>query len=63
MFSIENENETESDIYTPTLKLNRSIFEIDSARKFSLGAEVSKIAKVETLESSQQNLGFKILKR
>ena len=44
-FSIENENETESDIYTPTLKLKRSIFEIDSARKFSLGAEVSKIAK------------------
>ena len=42
-FSIENE--TESDIYTPTLKLKRSIFEIDSARKFSLGAEVSKIAK------------------
>ena len=46
-FSIDNENETEteSDIYTPTLKLKRSIFEIDSARKFSLGAEVSKIAK------------------
>ena len=44
-FSIENENETESDIYTPKLKLKRSIFEIDSARKFSLGAEVSKIAK------------------
>ena len=42
-FSIENE--TETDIYTPTLKLKRSIFEIDSARKFSLGAEVSKIAK------------------
>ena len=39
------ENETESDISTPTLKLKRSIFEIDSARKFSLGAEVSKIAK------------------
>ena len=44
-FSIENETETERDIYTPTLKLKRSIFEIDSARKFSLGAEVSKIAK------------------
>ena len=46
-FSIDNENETEteSDIYTPTLKLKRSIFEIDSARKFSLGTEVSKIAK------------------
>ena len=42
-FSIENE--IESDIYTPTLKLKRSIFEIDSARKFSLAAEVSKIAK------------------
>ena len=39
------ENETESNIYTPTLKIKRSIFEIDSARTFSLGAEVSKIAK------------------
>ena len=39
------ENETESDIYTPTLKLKRSIFEIDSARIFSLSTEVSKIAK------------------
>lgn len=39
------ENVTESSIFTPTLKLKRSIFEIDSARKFSLGAEVSKIAK------------------
>ena len=39
------ENGTESDTYIPILKLKRSIFEIDSARKFSLGAEVSKIAK------------------
>ena len=39
------ENETESNIYTPTLKLKRSNFEIDSARTFSLSSEVSKIAK------------------
>ena len=30
------ENDTESNIYTPTLKLKRSNFEIDSARTFSL---------------------------
>lgn len=39
------ENETVSNIYTPTLKLKRSNFEIDSARTFSLSSEVSKIAK------------------
>ena len=41
-----SEDETPSDIGSiPTLELNKSVFEIDSAREFSLSAEVSKIAR------------------
>lgn len=41
-----SEDETLSDIEViPTLELNKSVFEIDSAREFSLSAEVSKIAR------------------
>ena len=41
-----SENETPSDIESiPTLEVNKSVFEIDSAREFSLSAEVSKIAR------------------
>ena len=41
-----SEDETPSDIESiPTLEVNKSVFEIDSAREFSLSAEVSKIAK------------------
>ena len=41
-----SEDETPSDIEViPTLELNKSVFEIDSAREFSLSAEVSKIAR------------------
>ena len=41
-----SEDETPSDIESiPTLELNKSVFEIDSAREFSLSAEVSKIAR------------------
>ena len=40
------EDETPSDIGSiPTLEVNKSVFEIDSAREFSLSAEVSKIAR------------------
>ena len=40
------EDETPSVIGSiPTLELNKSLFEIDSAREFSLSAEVSKIAR------------------
>ena len=41
-----SEDETPSDIGSiPTLEVNKSVFEIDSAREFSLSAEVSKIAR------------------
>ncbi len=41
-----SEDETPSDIESiPTLEVNKSEFEIDSAREFSLSAEVSKIAR------------------
>ena len=41
-----SEDETLSDIESiPTLEVNKSVFEIDSAREFSLSAEVSKIAR------------------
>jgi hypothetical protein len=41
-----SEEETPSNIEAiPTLEVNKSIFEIDSAREFSLSAEVSKIAR------------------
>ena len=41
-----SEDETPSVIGSiPTLELNKSVFEIDSAREFSLSAEVSKIAR------------------
>ena len=41
-----SEDETPSVIGSiPTLELNKSLFEIDSAREFSLSAEVSKIAR------------------
>ena len=41
-----SEDETSSDIESiPTLEVNKSVFEIDSAREFSLSAEVSKIAR------------------
>ena len=41
-----SEDETPSDIESiPTLEVNKSVFEIDSAREFSLSAEVSKIAR------------------
>ena len=44
--SVYLENETPSDIESiPTLEVNKSVFEIDSAREFSLSAEVSKIAR------------------
>ena len=40
------EDETPNDIESiPTLEVNKSVFEIDSAREFSLSAEVSKIAR------------------
>ena len=43
---IVSEDETPSDIESiPTLEVNKSVFEIDSAREFSLSAEVSKIAR------------------
>ena len=41
-----SEDETPSDIESiPTLEINKSVFEIDSAREFSLSAQVSKIAR------------------
>ncbi len=41
-----SEDEAPSDIETiPTLEVKKSVFEIDSAREFSLSAEVSKIAR------------------
>ena len=41
-----SEDETPSDIESiPTLEVNKSVFEIDTAREFSLSAEVSKIAR------------------
>ena len=41
-----SEDDTSSDIESiPTLEINKSVFEIDSAREFSLSAEVSKIAR------------------
>ena len=41
-----SEDETPRDIGAiPTLEVNKSVFEIDSAREFSLSAEVSKIAR------------------
>ena len=41
-----SEDETPSDIESiPILEVNKSVFEIDSAREFSLSAEVSKIAR------------------
>ena len=41
-----SEDETPSDIESiPTLEVNKSVFEIDSAREFSLSAEVSKIVR------------------
>ena len=41
-----SEDETPNDIESiPTLEVNKSVFEIDSAREFSLSAEVSKIAR------------------
>ena len=41
-----SEDDTPSDIQSiPTLEVNKSVFEIDSAREFSLSAEVSKIAR------------------
>ena len=41
-----SEDDTPSDIESiPTLEVNKSVFEIDSAREFSLSAEVSKIAR------------------
>ena len=41
-----SEDETPSDIESiPTLEVDKSVFEIDSAREFSLSAEVSKIAR------------------
>ena len=41
-----SEDDTPSDIQSiPTLEANKSVFEIDSAREFSLSAEVSKIAR------------------
>ena len=41
-----SEDETPSDIESiPTLEVNKSVFEIDSAREFSLSVEVSKIAR------------------
>ena len=41
-----SEDDTPSNIQSiPTLEVNKSVFEIDSAREFSLSAEVSKIAR------------------
>ena len=41
-----SEDETPNDIESiPTLEVNKSVFEIDTAREFSLSAEVSKIAR------------------
>ena len=41
-----SEDEIPNDIESiPTLEVNKSVFEIDSAREFSLSAEVSKIAR------------------
>ena len=41
-----SEDDTSSNIESiPTLEVNKSVFEIDSAREFSLSAEVSKIAR------------------
>ena len=41
-----SEDDTPNDIESiPTLEVNKSVFEIDSAREFSLSAEVSKIAR------------------
>jgi len=41
-----SEDDTPSDIQSiPTLEANKTVFEIDSAREFSLSAEVSKIAR------------------
>ena len=41
-----SEDETPNDIESiPTLEVNKSVFEIDSAREFSLSVEVSKIAR------------------
>ena len=44
--SVSSENETLANIETvPMLEINKSVFEIDSARDFSLSSEASKIAR------------------
>ena len=58
-----SEDETPSDIESiPTLEVNKSVFEIDSAREFSLSAEVSKIARSRDFRVISTKSWFQIIK-
>ena len=58
-----SEDETPSDIESiPTLEVNKSVFEIDSAREFSLSAEVSKIARSRDFRVISTKSWFQVIK-
>ncbi len=58
-----SEDDTPSDIESiPTLEVNKSVFEIDSAREFSLSAEVSKIARSRDFRVISTKSWFQFIK-
>ena len=58
-----SEDETPSDIESiPTLEVNKSVFEIDSAREFSLSAEVSKITRSRDFRVISTKSWFQVIK-
>ena len=58
-----SEDDTPSDIQSiPTLEVNKSVFEIDSAREFSLSAEVSKIARSRDFRVISTKSWFQVIK-
>ena len=58
-----SEDETPNDIESiPTLEVNKSVFEIDSAREFSLSAEVSKIARSRDFRVISTKSWFQVIK-
>ena len=58
-----SEDETPSDIESiPTLEVNKSVFEIDTAREFSLSAEVSKIARSRDFRVISTKSWFQVIK-
>ena len=58
-----SEDEAPSDIESiPTLEVKKSVFEIDSAREFSLSAEVSKIARSRDFRVISTKSWFQVIK-